>query len=101
VLISALEKTNLQILKTKITNLFYNTATAPDRTIITNLRHHQNLVETNQALDRVISGLSTRLSGDFIAMDIRQALYYLGAITGEISTDDLLESIFSRFCIGK
>ncbi|MEJ6734749.1 MAG: hypothetical protein QNK67_03870, partial [Flavobacteriales bacterium] len=46
-------------------------------------------------------GLNSGISGDFIAMDIRQALYHIGEITGEISTDDLLENIFSNFCIGK
>ncbi len=101
VLISALEKTNLQALKNRITNLFQNVKASPDSTIVTNLRHYQNLAETSEALKRVILGLDTRLSGDFIAMDIRQALFYLGVITGEISTEDLLDSIFSRFCIGK
>jgi len=46
-------------------------------------------------------GLKSGLTGDFIAMDIRQSLHYLGEITGEIYTDDLLDSIFGRFCIGK
>ena len=53
------------------------------------------------ALDQVLHGLQSGITGDFIAMDIRQALHYLGEITGEISTDDLLDSIFTRFCIGK
>ena len=69
--------------------------------LVTNLRHHQNLLQTNEALDRVIQGMDTGVTGDFLAMDIRQALHYLGEITGEITTDDLLANIFSKFCIGK
>jgi tRNA modification GTPase len=53
------------------------------------------------ALADVMKGIDTNLSGDFLAMDIRQALHYLGEITGEITTDDLLGNIFSKFCIGK
>lgn len=101
VLISAKEKTQLDGLKKKITDLFQNLKPPQDGTLITNLRHYQHLIETQQALSRVISGLDNRITGDFIAMDIRQSLYHLGSITGEISSDDLLDSIFSRFCIGK
>ena len=101
ILISALEKKNLQTLKNRITTLFKTGIATQDGTLITNWRHYENLEETNHALHRVIQGLDTRLSGDFIALDIRQALFYLGLITGEISTEDLLESIFSKFCIGK
>jgi tRNA modification GTPase len=101
VLISALEKTNLSELKGRITALFQAAKVGHDGTIVTNLRHYQSLNETKEALDRVLAGMDAKVSGDFIAMDIRQALFYLGSITGEISSDDLLDSIFSRFCIGK
>ena len=53
------------------------------------------------ALQRVLEGMAQGVTGDFLAMDIRQALHYLGEITGTITTEDLLENIFSRFCIGK
>ena len=69
--------------------------------VITNLRHYDNLRQTDEALSRVLQGMDNGVTGDFLAMDVRQALHYLGVITGEISTDDLLENIFSRFCIGK
>lgn len=72
-----------------------------NQTIVTNLRHYDALMKTNLYLERVIEGLDSGISGDFLAMDIRQALFHLGEITGQISTDDLLASIFSRFCIGK
>jgi tRNA modification GTPase len=100
-LISAKEKEQLDDLKQKITGLFQNLKPPQDGTLVTNLRHYEHLIETQTALTRVISGLDNRVTGDFVAMDIRQSLYHLGSITGEISTDDLLDSIFSRFCIGK
>ncbi|RDC63592.1 tRNA uridine-5-carboxymethylaminomethyl(34) synthesis GTPase MnmE [Adhaeribacter pallidiroseus] len=70
-------------------------------TIVTNLRHYASLEQTYQALDAVLQGLANGTTGDFLASDIRRALYALGEITGDITTDDLLENIFSKFCIGK
>jgi len=70
-------------------------------TVVTNLRHQQELINTEHALQNVISGLDKGISNDLLAMDIRQALHHLGEITGTITTDDLLETIFSKFCIGK
>jgi tRNA modification GTPase len=69
--------------------------------IVTNSRHHAALTRAHEDLQRVLEGLQTGITGDFVAMDIRQALYHLGSITGEITTDDLLGNIFSNFCIGK
>lgn len=70
-------------------------------TIVTNMRHLESLTNTQAALDDVMKGIDNHVTGDFLAMDIRQALHYLGEITGEITTDDLLGNIFSKFCIGK
>ncbi|WP_350223375.1 hypothetical protein [Pedobacter faecalis] len=56
---------------------------------------------TKAALDSVSEGLVNPVTSDFLAMDIKQALHYLGEITGQVTTDDLLENIFSKFCIGK
>lgn len=70
-------------------------------TLVTNIRHYENLRLTQEALDQVMAGLENGTTGDLLAMDIRQALHYLGVITGEITSDDLLANIFSRFCIGK
>jgi tRNA modification GTPase len=70
-------------------------------TIISNSRHYEALENTKLCLQKVLIGLDSGLSSDFVAMDIREALFHLGTITGEVSTDDLLESIFSKFCIGK
>ena len=69
--------------------------------ILSNARHYDVLSRADEALDRVVNGLQTGLSQDFVAMDIRQSLRELGEITGEITTDDLLGNIFSNFCIGK
>jgi tRNA modification GTPase len=71
------------------------------QTIVTNLRHVDSLNKTYEALDDVLNGIGLGMSGDLVAADIRRALYSLGEITGEITTDDLLENIFTKFCIGK
>jgi tRNA modification GTPase len=70
-------------------------------TTLTNLRHYESLVRTQEALDDVLMGLNSGITGDFLAQDIRLALHHLGEITGNITSDDLLATIFSKFCIGK
>ncbi len=70
-------------------------------TILTNLRHFELLSKTNDALNEVLNGLDTGITGDFLAQDIRLSLFHLGELTGTISTDDLLKNIFGKFCIGK
>lgn len=70
-------------------------------TIITNARHVAELEAASTALQQALNGLETNITGDFVAMDIRQAMYRLGSITGQISEDDILGNIFSKFCIGK
>lgn len=72
-----------------------------DETIITNIRHKEALYKTMDSLSTALDGLEKGVSGDFVAMDIRQAMFHLGTITGEISADDLLGNIFANFCIGK
>lgn len=74
---------------------------APQDTVITNQRHHEHLLKTSRALDEVLQGLDSGVTGDFLAQDIRLSLYHLGEITGTIVSDDLLANIFSKFCIGK
>src|SRR5688572_26982783 len=101
IFISASNKTNIPELKEKILSYFQVKTVTMGDVMVTNLRHYQNLVQTNDALDRVLDGMFNDVTGDFLAMDIRQSLHYLGEITGVISTDDLLDNIFSKFCIGK
>ena len=69
--------------------------------IVTNARHYEALTRARAAIERSIQGLSDGLSGDLVSQDIRECMYYLGQITGEITTDDILGEIFSHFCIGK
>lgn len=69
--------------------------------IVTNMRHYEALVNALQAIDRVIDGLTNGISGDFVSQDIRECMFYLGEITGDISPDDVLGNIFKNFCIGK
>lgn len=70
-------------------------------TVLTNLRHYDLLIKTNEALNEVLNGLELNITGDFLAQDIRLALLHLGELTGSITTDDLLKNIFGKFCIGK
>lgn len=69
--------------------------------VVSNIRHYEALSHALSAIQRVISGLDSRLSGEFISQDIRECLHYLGEITGEITTDEVLGNIFKHFCIGK
>ena len=69
--------------------------------IVTNMRHYAALENALTAIKRVGEGLDLHLSGDFLSQDIRECMYYLGEITGQISTDDILGNIFSKFCVGK
>jgi tRNA modification GTPase len=101
IFISAANKTNIEELKDKVLSHFHISAVRTGDVLVTNLRHYHSLRQTNDALDRVLKGMSEGITGDFLAMDIRQALHYLGEITGTITTDDLLDNIFSKFCIGK
>ncbi len=78
-----------------------NLAAHNSNTILTNLRHVNSLQSTHNALNAVLQGLANSISSDFLAADIRRALHALGEITGEITTEDLLDNIFSKFCIGK
>ena len=69
--------------------------------IVTNLRHYEALVHAQEAITRVIEGLMANISGDFLSMDIRECMHYLGIITGNIGNEEILGNIFSKFCVGK
>jgi tRNA modification GTPase len=101
VFISASNKTNIQDLKERILSHFQVRTVKTGDVMVTNLRHYHQLQQTYDALQRVLNGMSEGVTGDFLAMDIRQSLHFLGEITGTITTDDLLDNIFSKFCIGK
>ncbi len=101
IMISAKSREHIDTLKEKILTMFYIQDITPGDVMVTNLRHYQNLLQTYESLARALEGMESGVTGDFLAMDIRQALHYLGEITGSITTEDLLENIFSKFCIGK
>jgi tRNA modification GTPase len=86
--LALLEKVNLSHINTS-------------ETLVTNIRHVEALKQTENALARVLNNIDNPVTSDFLAMDIKQALHYLGEITGTVTTDDLLENIFTKFCIGK
>ncbi|GAB6013197.1 tRNA uridine-5-carboxymethylaminomethyl(34) synthesis GTPase MnmE [Viscerimonas tarda] len=69
--------------------------------IVTNIRHYEALQKALQAIQRVSEGLNNNISGDFLSQDIRECMHYLGEITGQISTDEILGNIFGKFCVGK
>lgn len=69
--------------------------------IVTNIRHIEALARAREAIARVLEGLDAGISGDFLSQDIRECMHYLGEITGQISNDEILGNIFSKFCIGK
>lgn len=99
--ISAKEKNNIEELKQKLVSLFDTRTVNTTDTIVTNSRHVSSLNKAFAALSKVNEGLATNIQSDFLALDIRYALEALGEITGQVTNDDLLGNIFSKFCIGK
>jgi tRNA modification GTPase len=99
--ISAKERTGIDALVSHLRAHVDLTALDQDQTIVTNQRHVEALSAASQSLQLVLHGFANGVPSDLVAIDIRKALYHLGEITGQITTDDLLGNIFSRFCIGK
>jgi len=99
--ISAKNGHHIDQLITELINIGLHRQPESDEVIVTNVRHYDSLLKTKENLEEVLTGLDSGLSGDLIAIDIRQAIHYLGEITGEITTDEILGHIFSKFCIGK
>ena len=99
--LSALQVSDTEKVKTSIFELYGAKNIDLESTVVTNVRHYQALKKAHDDLLKVKDGMDNNITGDFLAMDIRQVLYHLGTITGEITTDDLLGNIFANFCIGK
>src|SRR5699024_1195231 len=99
--ISAKKKIGVEELKEKLQTYVNTGALRNNDTIVTNSRHYDSLLKAQEEINQVQEGLNMGLTGDLLAIDIRQALHYFGEITGEITTDDLLGHIFANFCIGK
>ncbi|GGI57610.1 tRNA uridine-5-carboxymethylaminomethyl(34) synthesis GTPase MnmE [Winogradskyella haliclonae] len=100
-LLSAKTGVGVESLKDKLTGFVNTGALRNNETIVTNTRHYDSLLKAFEEINKVKSGLEMGLSGDLMAIDIRQSLFHFGEITGEITTDDLLGNIFANFCIGK
>ena len=99
--ISAKNNVGVELLKEELLRKIDLHNLDTDDVLVTNIRHVEALRKTEDALQRVLQGIDGSMTSDFLAMDIRQALHHLGEITGSVSTDDLLDHIFSKFCIGK
>ena len=101
VCIAAKNKTAIDTLKNALVTKAVGGDLQTESTVVTNARHHEALVKLSDALEDVNAGLHQKITGDLLALDIRQCLHYLGLITGEITNNDQLDYIFSKFCIGK
>lgn len=101
IFISAKEDKHIDVLKERLVDTVLEGKTSSDETIVTNARHYHALREVASALADIRKGLDNNLPGDLLASDIRRCLHWLGEITGEITTEDQLDYIFSKFCIGK
>jgi len=99
--ISAKQKTGIEELKTTLLSFVNTGALRNNETIITNTRHYDSLLKALEEIQKVKWGLESNLPSDLMALDIKQALYYFGEITGEVTNDELLGNIFANFCIGK
>ncbi len=98
---SAKKGENLDILEKTLKELIHAENLEQNAVIVTNVRHFEALSHAHEAIVRTKEGLENHLSGDLLSQDIRETLYYLGEITGEITTDEILGNIFKNFCIGK
>lgn len=101
VFISAKKGEGIDMLKTVLSEICAEYRSGSDGTLVTNMRHVEALTNARSALERVRNGLHSGLATDLVSQDIREAHYHLGSIVGEISTDEVLGTIFERFCIGK
>ena len=101
IFISAKTGEGVEDLKSELLSLINTGALRNNETIVTNSRHYNSLLKALEEIQKVQNGMDAGFSGDLLAIDIRQALYHFGEITGEISSDDLLGNIFANFCIGK
>lgn len=99
--ISARNKEGIDELKEEILRKVNLHKINTEDVLVSNIRHVEALQRTSESLERVLFGIDNPVTSDFLAMDIKQALYYLGEITGTVTNDDLLDNIFSKFCIGK
>ncbi|MBP6424301.1 MAG: tRNA uridine-5-carboxymethylaminomethyl(34) synthesis GTPase MnmE [Flavobacterium sp.] len=101
ILISAKQKTGIDELKNTLLSFVNTGALRNNETIVTNTRHYDSLLKALDEIQKVKFGLESNLSSDLMALDIKEALYHFGLITGQVTNDELLGNIFANFCIGK
>lgn len=101
IFISARQHLNVDALKREMTEKVLEGQVQAENNIVTNARHYEALKAAAQSLEDIKKGLDSSLPGDLLAPDIRRALHYLGEITGQVSNEDMLDYVFSKFCIGK
>lgn len=101
IFISAKQGKHIEVLKEKMVDIILQGQVQIESTIVTNARHYHALKEVEKSLIDIRRGLDEKLPGDLLALDIRRCLHYLGEITGQVSNEDMLDFIFSKFCIGK
>jgi tRNA modification GTPase len=101
VFISAKRKENIKLLTDSLLKSIYPGLDEDNQTIVTNTRHYEALSNTLEAINLVKKGMDNNISGDLLSIDLRAALYHLGSITGEVTSNEILDGIFEKFCIGK
>ncbi|NOT49702.1 MAG: tRNA uridine-5-carboxymethylaminomethyl(34) synthesis GTPase MnmE [Chitinophagaceae bacterium] len=101
VFISAKEKRHTEVLNERMIDMVLAGQIQTESTVVTNARHYHALKEVSTSLNDIKQGMDNKIPGDLLALDIRRCLHYLGEITGEVSNEDMLDYIFSKFCIGK
>ncbi|HWC53825.1 MAG TPA: hypothetical protein VG676_09605, partial [Chitinophagaceae bacterium] len=101
IFISAKKQSHTDVLLERMVDSVLQGKLQVEDTIVTNARHYHALKEVERSLSDIRKGLDEKIPGDLLASDIRRCLYYLGEITGEITNEDQLDYIFSKFCIGK
>ena len=101
IFLSAKTGLHLEVLKARMVDFVMHDKIESESVIVTNARHYHSLDEVYKSLTDIAAGLDNKIPGDLLALDIRRCLHYLGTITGEVSNEDLLDYVFSKFCIGK
>ena len=99
--LSASQRTSLNELHTLLLAAAHRDLPSGEATVVTNLRHFEALSRASESLGRLRQGLTSHLSGEFLAQELRETLHHLGSITGQVANSEILQAIFSRFCIGK
>ena len=101
IFIAAKDGRHLEVLEERMIDVVLTDSISAENVIVTNARHYHALLQVSEALKDIREGLEENIPGDLLSLDIRRCLHYLGEITGEITNEDQLDYIFSKFCIGK